>query len=146
MTATARRIRLDLAYDGTDFAGWQFQPRQRTAQGVLEQTLRELQGGRSVNVRGAGRTDSGVHANQQVADCEIQTGLDEILLDDSRRLAQRAGNVGVDVTLDLAEGMWHVYQAFAGMMPEADEALIRAAVFLRTNARAVVDTDALSGV
>jgi len=76
----------------------------------------------------------------------IQTGLDEILLDDSRRLAQRAGNVGVDVTLDLAEGMWHVYQAFAGMMPEADEALIRAAVFLRTNARAVVDTDALSGV
>lgn len=80
MTATARRIRLDLAYDGTDFAGWQFQPRQRTAQGVLEQTLRELQGGRSVNVRGAGRTDSGVHANQQVADCEIHTRLDDAAL------------------------------------------------------------------
>jgi monoterpene epsilon-lactone hydrolase len=76
----------------------------------------------------------------------IQTGLDEILLDDSRRLAQRASDAGVDVTLDLAAGMWHVYQAFAGMMPEADEALVRAAVFLRSNARAVVDTDARIGV
>ena len=77
MTRPARRIRLDVAYDGTDFAGWQFQPGQRTVQGVLEQTLSELQGGRAVSVRGAGRTDSGVHARRQVADCEIHTRLDD---------------------------------------------------------------------
>ncbi len=61
---TARRIRLDVAYDGTHFAGWQFQPGQRTVQGVLEQTLSELQGGRAVSVRGAGRTEAGVHARK----------------------------------------------------------------------------------
>lgn len=66
----------------------------------------------------------------------IQAGSDEILLDDSRRLAEFATAAGVDVTLDVADGMWHVYQAFAGLMPEADEALVRAAVYIRTHAPA----------
>ncbi|MGB0113951.1 MAG: alpha/beta hydrolase fold domain-containing protein [Ilumatobacteraceae bacterium] len=61
----------------------------------------------------------------------VQTGMDEILLSDSTRLADAARDAGVDVTLDLADGMWHVYQAFARFMPEADDALIRAAVFIR---------------
>ncbi len=61
----------------------------------------------------------------------IQTGMDEVLLSDSTRLAERAREVGIDVTLDLAEGMWHVYQAFAGVVPEATDALVRAAVFMR---------------
>jgi acetyl esterase/lipase len=70
----------------------------------------------------------------------IQCGVDEILLDDSRRLAERAAEIGVDVTLDLADGMWHVYQGFAGLMPEADEALVQAAMYIRskTPARAPV--------
>ncbi len=85
MTRSARRIRLDLAYDGTDFVGWQFQPGQRTVQGVLEEILSELQGGRAVSVRGAGRTDSGVHASQQVADCEIHSRLDDAALDRALR-------------------------------------------------------------
>ena len=61
----------------------------------------------------------------------IQTGMDEILLSDSTRLAERYRAAGVDVRLDLRDGLWHVYPAFAGYMPEATDALIRAAVFIR---------------
>jgi tRNA pseudouridine38-40 synthase len=74
-----------LAYDGTDFAGWQVQPQQRTVQGVLERALSEIQGDGSVGVRGAGRTDAGVHARRQVADCEIRTRLDDPSLEQSLR-------------------------------------------------------------
>jgi tRNA pseudouridine38-40 synthase len=80
-----RRVRLDLAYDGTDVAGWQVQPQQRTVQGVLEQVLSEIQGAGAVSVRGAGRTDAGVHARHQVADCEIRTRLDDPSLGQSLR-------------------------------------------------------------
>jgi tRNA pseudouridine38-40 synthase len=66
-----RRVRLDLAYDGTEFAGWQRQPDRRTIQGVLEDALTRVSGGDPVWVRGAGRTDAGVHARGQVADCEV---------------------------------------------------------------------------
>ena len=62
----------------------------------------------------------------------IQTGMDEVLLSDSTRLAERAREAGVEVTLDLAEGMWHVYPAFAPLVPEATDALVRAAVFMRS--------------
>jgi tRNA pseudouridine38-40 synthase len=68
-----RRLRLDLAYDGTDFAGWQLQPGRRTVQGVLEDALSKIDGGSTVRVRGAGRTDAGVHALAQVADCDVAT-------------------------------------------------------------------------
>lgn len=61
----------------------------------------------------------------------IQTGMDEILLSDSTRLAERYEAAGVDVRLDLRDGMWHVYPMLAGYMPEATDALIRAAVFIR---------------
>jgi tRNA pseudouridine38-40 synthase len=68
-----RRLRLDLAYDGTDFAGWQWQPGRRTVQSVVEHALSQLDGDLPVRVRGAGRTDSGVHAAGQVADCEVRS-------------------------------------------------------------------------
>ena len=61
----------------------------------------------------------------------IQTGMDEILLSDSTRLAERYEAAGVEVRLDLRDDLWHVYPALAGYMPEATEALIRAAVFIR---------------
>jgi tRNA pseudouridine38-40 synthase len=57
---------LALAYDGTDFAGWQYQPERRTVQGVLEGALERFYGER-VPVVGAGRTDAGAHALGQVA-------------------------------------------------------------------------------
>ena len=77
MTATPRRVRLDLAYDGTEFAGWQKQPGRRTIQGVLEAELTRISGGAPVVVRGAGRTDAGVHAHCQVADCEVNGRMDD---------------------------------------------------------------------
>lgn len=61
----------------------------------------------------------------------VQVGSDEILLDDSIRLVERARAAGVAVDLDVADGLWHVFQAFAGMMPEATRALIEAAAFIR---------------
>ncbi|WP_040493036.1 alpha/beta hydrolase [Ilumatobacter nonamiensis] len=63
----------------------------------------------------------------------IQTGTDEVLLADSTRLAERAAAAGVHVQLDLAEEMWHVYPMFAGVMPEAKEALAYAARFIRAH-------------
>ena len=72
-----RRLRLLLAYDGTDFAGWQYQPGLRTVQGVLAAALTRLNGDRPVAVRGAGRTDAGVHALGQIADCPFQGDLDD---------------------------------------------------------------------
>jgi tRNA pseudouridine38-40 synthase len=61
--------RVTLAYDGTDFLGWQLQRPGggRTVQGVLEDALGRLSGGERVAVAGAGRTDAGVHALGQVA-------------------------------------------------------------------------------
>lgn len=67
----------------------------------------------------------------------IQTGVDEVLLSDSTRLAERAREAGVDVVLDLVDGMWHVYQALSPLVPEATEALVRAAVFIRSRTPAV---------
>lgn len=64
----SRRIRLDLAYDGTDYAGWQVQVGQITIQSLVEAALTRLNGERAVSIRAAGRTDAGVHARQQVCD------------------------------------------------------------------------------
>jgi tRNA pseudouridine38-40 synthase len=61
-----RRIRIDLAYDGGDFFGWQVQPGLPTIQGILEGILSEIEGA-PVAVAGSGRTDAGVHALNQVA-------------------------------------------------------------------------------
>jgi tRNA pseudouridine38-40 synthase len=64
--------RVTLAYDGTDFQGWQAQRAgARTVQGELERVLARLAGNRRVAVVGAGRTDAGVHALGQVASFEL---------------------------------------------------------------------------
>ena len=60
-----RNIRLTIAYDGTEFSGWQVQNNARTVQGDIEEALRRMHG-HPVRIQGAGRTDSGVHASGQV--------------------------------------------------------------------------------
>ncbi len=67
-------IKLTLAYDGTDFSGWQIQPGQPTIQGALSDVLEKLTQQRQ-QIQGAGRTDAGVHAAGQVANFKTQSEL-----------------------------------------------------------------------
>jgi acetyl esterase/lipase len=66
----------------------------------------------------------------------LQVGTNEMLLDDSTRLAARAQAAGVDVILDVTADVPHVFQSFAGVLDEADQALDRAAFFLAQHVRA----------
>lgn len=68
----SRTFALTIAYDGTDFAGWQVQPNQKTIQGTLQHAITKATG-QQVTVTGSGRTDAGVHALGQVASCRFST-------------------------------------------------------------------------
>ena len=61
-----QNTRLDIAYDGTNYAGWQVQPDALTIQGTIEAAIKKLTG-EDVRLHGSGRTDAGVHALGQVA-------------------------------------------------------------------------------
>jgi tRNA pseudouridine38-40 synthase len=69
-----RHIRLILQYDGTDYSGWQVQKREKTIQSLVENAVYSVTGER-VRITGAGRTDAGVHALQQVAVFKTGSGL-----------------------------------------------------------------------
>lgn len=64
------RLRLDIAYDGTEFAGWAVQAGQRTVAGVIDEALSTVFR-TPVVARAAGRTDTGVHATGQVAHVDV---------------------------------------------------------------------------
>jgi tRNA pseudouridine38-40 synthase len=109
-----------IEYDGTDFAGSQYQPNARTVQGELEEALNRLTGER-VRIRLAGRTDAGVHATGQVAAfClprrrrgagygwpELQRRLNAVLPPDLAVRALRSAPEGFDPRRDAA---WRVYR------------------------------------
>ncbi|SDG70739.1 tRNA pseudouridine(38-40) synthase TruA [Microbacterium sp. 77mftsu3.1] len=77
------RLRIDLAYDGTDFRGWARQPNLRTVQGTLEAAIARILGG-DPRLVVAGRTDAGVHASAQVAHLDLTAGQERRLLSGRR--------------------------------------------------------------
>lgn len=87
-----QNYKIVLSYDGTDFFGWQRQPKKRTIQGVVEDSLAKIVQ-KKTHVIGAGRTDAGVHAQGQVAhfkanlrikEEELLRALNSILPDETR--------------------------------------------------------------
>jgi tRNA pseudouridine38-40 synthase len=67
-----RNLKLTLAYDGHDFAGWQVQPDRATIQGTLVSVIEQLTGERTLP-QGSGRTDAGVHAMAQTVSVAIES-------------------------------------------------------------------------
>ena len=121
MPPGARRCaRAVIEYDGTAFAGSQYQPNARTVQGELEEALNRLTGER-VRIRLAGRTDAGVHATGQVAALclarrrrgagfgwpELQRRLNAILPPDLSVRSLRPVQPGFDPRRDAS---WRVYR------------------------------------
>jgi tRNA pseudouridine38-40 synthase len=69
-----RNIKLIICYDGTHYAGWQFQKNARAVQQVLESILKKIVG-HTVKLKASGRTDAGVHARYQVANFQTDSKL-----------------------------------------------------------------------
>jgi tRNA pseudouridine38-40 synthase len=89
-----RKLRFEVAYDGTDFNGWQVQPGLPTIQGTLEEAIGKIEG-KAVRVIGSGRTDAGVHALAQTAAVSIEN---PIPVDNFRRAVNRLLPASIRVT------------------------------------------------
>ncbi|WP_037575393.1 tRNA pseudouridine(38-40) synthase TruA [Phaeacidiphilus oryzae] len=103
------RVRLDLAYEGTEFSGWARQPGRRTVQGELESAIPTVlrMHGETVELTVAGRTDAGVHARGQVAHVDLPLEVFEAC-GEERLLRRLAGRLPWDVRV------WRVSRAAAG--------------------------------
>ena len=73
MRTPSSNYRFTIAYDGTEYGGWQRQPNAISIQQKLEEALAKI-AGTKVTVYGSGRTDAGVHAQAQVAHAKFSTG------------------------------------------------------------------------
>jgi tRNA pseudouridine38-40 synthase len=114
-------IKLTVAYDGTDFRGWQIQPGQPTIQGLLTDVVQQLTQER-LNVQGAGRTDAGVHAwgqvvnfktNSDLAPEEFRRGCNALLPPSIR--IREAEEVGPDFQARrMARAKTYVYSIYRG--------------------------------
>ena len=118
-----RRIRIQLAYDGTDFHGWQVQPGLLTIQGTLESVVGEIEG-RPVHVAGSGRTDAGVHALAQVAAFSIEN---PIPLPNLRKAMNRLLPASIRV-LSTAEAAPDFHPRFQALAKTYEYRIVRAEV------------------
>jgi tRNA pseudouridine38-40 synthase len=91
-----RYIKLTIAYDGTDFHGWQIQKNKPTIQGEIVNVLRRLTQEQSITLHGAGRTDAGVHALGQIGSFRTKSTL-------SPQEFQRALNAILPPTIRILE-------------------------------------------
>ncbi len=69
------RYKITIAYDGTNYAGWQVQPGKTTVQGEIERAIEHLTG-HHIRIHHSGRTDAGVHAKGQVAHFDLKEPVD----------------------------------------------------------------------
>lgn len=77
---------------------------------------------------------SPIHADLKgISPLLIHVGSDEMLLDDSTRIAEKAKNAGIDITLKIYDQMWHVWHLNARLMPEAKNAIEELGSFIRRN-------------
>lgn len=90
-------IKARCRYDGTDFAGWQVQPGQRTVQDELEQALSRIVG-QQVRIAGSGRTDAGVHALGQYFSAKLP---DEAPVEDLARALSKM--LGPEIRVETVE-------------------------------------------
>jgi tRNA pseudouridine38-40 synthase len=75
-----RIVFMQLAYDGTAYAGWQIQPNAKTVQGTIESCLTKLNANQPIQIVGCGRTDTGVHAKQYFIHFEFfEVELDQLV-------------------------------------------------------------------
>ncbi len=120
--------RITLAYDGTEFLGWQRQRAGagRTVQGELEAALGRLSGGAEVRVAGAGRTDAGVHALGQVASfvldrepaaAELARALNGLLPVDVRVLAAERAPEGFHARREAVAKLYSYVLDCGGVQP-----------------------------
>jgi tRNA pseudouridine38-40 synthase len=111
-SARSVRLRLDIAYDGTEFTGWAVQSAQRTVAGVLDQALTTVFR-TPVALRAAGRTDAGVHATGQVAHLDVPA---DALRHAYPRTA-RSGDAGSDVAGRAAPEFLPLVRRLARFLP-----------------------------
>jgi tRNA pseudouridine38-40 synthase len=121
-----RTLKLTIAYDGTDFAGWQRQAGDRTVQAAVEDALSPIDRRDRVVIIGAGRTDAGVHAAAQVASAtleaaiggdELRRALNATLPADVRVLAVDEAPAGFNAQFAATRKTYRYWVWGAGVVP-----------------------------
>ena len=119
-------VKLTIEYDGTNYHGWQVQPNGKTIQEVLEQALEKILGVRT-RLNGSGRTDAGVHALGQVANCfsadtidlwRLQKGLNALTPEDIVIKKAEAVSDSFDARRDGQSRLYH-YRIWSAHWPSA---------------------------
>ncbi len=115
MSNEIRNIKLLIAYNGKNYAGWQIQDNDITIQGIIEEALKKIHK-YEIKITGSGRTDSGVHARGQVANFKTDLNslpaekfalaLNSILPDDIRILESREVNISFNSRYDAVERIY----------------------------------------